>query len=241
MRGETKERKDKLAMQVIEMPPPELESRAMTVVDEANAVVITDQQSLDKAGAFITERIKPLLAEAEEVFGPVISAAHKAHKEALAAMAKVAGPLMRAEGILKTTIGTFIREQEQIRLAEERRLRAEEVQRQLEAREAEIEAAEQSGADPGLVKAICEEAFPTLPIVSVPTIQKPAGIMTRETWGAKVLNIRDLCRAVADGKVPEHFVSANMTALNSRARSDRGLMNIPGVKAFSDMGISARR
>lgn len=227
---------------VIEMPmPPELETRALTVVDEAKAVVITDQESLDRAGAFITERIKPLLAEADEVFGPVIAAAHKAHKEALRAMAKVADPLMRAEGILKTTIGTFIREQEQIRLAEERRLRAEEIQRQLEAREADVEAAELAGANPGLVAAICNEAFPAPAPIALPTIQKPAGISTQERWSAQVFSVKDLCRAIAEGKIPEHFVSPNFTALNSRARADKALMNIPGVRAISEMGISARR
>jgi hypothetical protein len=226
---------------VIEMPAPELESRALTVVDEARAVVIVDQESLNRAGSFITERIKPLLAEADEVFDPVISSAHKAHKEAIAAKLKVAGPLIQAEGILKAHVGTFLRDQERNRQAEERRLREAEEARLLKIREEQIEAAENAGAEAGLVKAICEEPLPEPAPVSVPAYQKPAGITTRETWNAQVTSIKELCRAVAEGKVPETYVSANMTALNARARADKQLMNIPGVCAISDTGISARR
>lgn len=220
---------------------PALENRALSIVNEARALVIVDQDTLNAAGAFVTERIRPLLAEADAVFDPVILSAHRSHKEALNAKAKVSGPLVQAEGILKASIGGFIRQQEQIRQEEERRLRREEELRQEQIREAEIEAAEKAGADAGLVEAICEEPLPPPAPVVVPRFQKPAGISTRETWAAQVTNLKELCRAIAEGDLPEVYVAPNMTALNARARAEKGLMQIPGVRAVSDTGVSARR
>ena len=77
-----------------------------------------DQATLDAAGKMLTEVIKPLRREAGEVFDPIIASAHKAHRDALAGKARVEKPLIEAEGILKTSVGTYLEQQERIRRAE---------------------------------------------------------------------------------------------------------------------------
>lgn len=136
--------------------------------------------------------------------------------------------------------------------AEEERLRRE----REEERERLLEQAEREGApaeeikalaeapleveNAGLADAIASEPLRVEPVRVAPTYQRPAGIVSRETWSAKVWSIRELCKAVGDGRLPESYVSANMTALNARARADRHLLNIPGVRAISDTSVSAR-
>ncbi len=235
---------------VLAMPTPELETRALSVVDEARAIVIVDQESFDAAGRFLTERVKALLAEANETFDPVIASAHKTHQDAIAAKRKVTAPLVLSETIAKDAIRIYRQKQEEIQRAEERRLAAIEEDRLAKIREEEVELLEKQGADPGLIAAVCEEPLAAPAVRVAPTYQMPVGISTRETWSAKLQNFREMCRALATGcscplrvnpAVPEHYASPNMTALNQRARSDKGLMNIPGVQAVPDTGVSARR
>jgi len=123
---------------------------------------------------------------------------------------------------------------------------AEERQREEEQRLAAAVQAEELGASADVVESVMaaplrhvEEAPPVealmrpveAPVVAAPTFQRQTGLGIRETWKAEVKDIKALCRAVADGRVPDTYVTANMTALNSRARSDKQAMQVPGVVA----------
>jgi hypothetical protein len=48
-----------------------------------------------------------------------------------------------------------------------------------------------------------------------------------------VVNIRDLCRAVVEGKASPECVMANMPVLNKMAVALKQTLNIPGVRAVS--------
>lgn len=69
------------------------------------------------------------------------------------------------------------------------------------------------------------------PVVAAPTYDRMKGLNIRENWSARVDSVKELARAVADGRIPETYITPNMTALNARARSDKKLLNIPGVTA----------
>ena len=159
--------------------------------------------------------------------------------------------------------------QEQLRIAreaEERRLLAqaemEAKQREAEAdailqaeHEQEIERALESlPADTPreVIEAICNAPAPEpvhiaidVPILppipkEAPAILLPKGMSRRKTYRAEVVNLTLLCRAIAEGKAPTSYVTANMTALNARARADELSMAVPGVKAVEDTGIGQR-
>jgi len=65
--------------------------------------------------------------------------------------------------------------------------------------------------------------------VEVPPPVRTAG--TRTTWRARVVDLKALCRAVADGKVPEAYVEANLTVLRPLAVAQkRRDIGVPGVE-----------
>jgi hypothetical protein len=267
---------------VLEMPAANqrarLETEALSIPNQARQIAVSNQATLDKAGKMLTEVIKPLRAEAADVFDPIIRQAHEAHKAALAGKARVEKPLIEAEGILKNSIGGYLAEQEHIRRQEEARLRAEQEARQREElRLAEVRRLEEErilneqqerehaeeierklnelppDADVALVASLCEAPAPEpirlateMPVfepvyVAPRAVAAPAGISTSQKWKAEVVSLQQLCRAIADGKVPAHYVEANMTVLNGMARANKQALNIPGVRAVADFSVTARR
>ena len=73
-----------------------------------------------------------------------------------------------------------------------------------------------------------------------PETKKPTGISTRVNWKAELVDIKALCKAVADGTWPVNLVAANMPALNQMARAAKNNLNIPGVRAISEQVVSRR-
>jgi hypothetical protein len=152
----------------------ELEPQALTFSERARALTIIDQATY---GAVIElmRGIKDLRLEAENHHRPVIDAAHKTHKAALAALQRIDDPLKQGEFICKGKIGTWEMEQRRIeeearRKAEEEARRAQEAERQrlalelekarLAAEEAKMAAAmeaEVAGASIDAITAILEQ------------------------------------------------------------------------------------
>ena len=112
----------------------EIETRAVSIVERANAVRVTDGRSYILAG----ETWKHL-REMEKVFlGPLdlmVKVAHNEHKKAVSLRSRIIGPLEDAQRYIKGQMEAWDREQERLRLEEERRL-AEEARRAEEARKA---------------------------------------------------------------------------------------------------------
>ena len=117
----------------------QVETKALSVRDQARAIVVRDQLTHDSA-AELYLGLSALEKEINSVHDPAISAAHAAHKAALAAKAKSADPVAEAKKIIKPKIMAWEQEQERIRQEAERKAReeAERQQRELEriAREA---------------------------------------------------------------------------------------------------------
>ncbi|MBN2118540.1 MAG: hypothetical protein JW730_18345 [Anaerolineales bacterium] len=221
--------------------PERLEQTALSWPDRAKAVSIVDQPSYDMAATLLID-IAALEAEIKEHHAPIKEAAFRAHKVAVAAEKRLLDPLASAKGILKLTISAWEIEQERIRRELERQ--AEEKQRKL-AEEAALQAAieaEQNGASAAEAESILQEqlAAPVPRPVIQPTFQRMSGVSTRQNWHAEVTNLRELARAVGEGRISENYIEPNMTALNSAARAEKGTLRIPGVRAVLDTGISVR-
>jgi hypothetical protein len=176
-------------------PAEVLTSKALSIPEEAALLRISDQASMDAVNAFIGERIDPLLKEADEVFDPIITAAHQAHKTALAGKAKVSAPLNAARALLKTMAGNFIHDQnaaveserrcqqaiadekarqERIAADNERRRRQEIADREAaERREREVEEAEAQGAPVEIVQAIIDAPLESEPVYVPPPPPAP--------------------------------------------------------------------
>jgi hypothetical protein len=232
---------------ILTAPPPlepgqQLETKALSLFDQANAMKISDQPSYDQAVEFL-KGVKALRNEAEIHHRPVIDAAHKAHKAACEALKRIDAPLEQAERTVKQSISTWSTEQERRRRAEEDRLRLE-AQRQAEAEaELQIEQAEAEGATEAEVLAMIEQAAmapaPPPPTVA-PSYKAAAGVAVRKTWVAEVTSVRSLILFIAQKSEYEYLLKVDEGKLNQLARMQGAALRIPGVRVVEKQTVAAR-
>lgn len=226
-----------MAAELVEV---ELEQQALTWPDRAKAIAIKDQATHDMATGLlinITDLEREIIAHHK----PIKDSAYAAHKTAVAAEKRLLDPLKEAKQILSLGITTW--ETEQKRIQAENQRKAEEEARRIE-EEARLQLAlqaEEMGASEETTKEILETPIPVERPVVPQTFQRTAGVSTRQTWKAEVTDLKALCRAVADGKASIEFIQPNMPALNGLARALKSTMQIPGVRAVPETGVSVRR
>lgn len=136
--------------------------KASQALEVARGLTITTQDGYVSA-LEMKKGLKAISAEIDATFDPVIESAHKAHKDALAAKKKHAGPVDEAMEILTTKTTDWDAAQERIRRAEETRLREiarrqEEERRLAEAQAREEESRRLRAEQERLAKLAAEEA-----------------------------------------------------------------------------------
>jgi hypothetical protein len=233
-------------MSVVAVTPNEdpLKQEALTVIERAKIVKISDQSTYTDASILLLDVIMPLRRKWKNFWygsddGPV-PLAYKAYKSVLGKFNEADKPLEDAERTVKSAIAVWDAEQEHKR---------QELQRtaELAARKAEEEArknaaavAEDSGASEEEVAAIVEAPILAVAQPVAPTYQRTSGISRRSNWKAKVTDLHALVKAAAKDKSLLAYLEPNETALNNRAKADRQTLNIPGVVAYDDGVVSAR-
>ena len=217
--------------QTIEVTVPKPE-QAITWLDRARAAQITNQIQAREAGELL-HGIADLRKLAEEHHRPIISSAHKTHKTACDALKRVDEPLAQAEGVIRQKLSAYALEE--TRKAEEERRRIEEEARRQQEEEAEsaIAEAEAQGASAEEVAALVAQAD-SAPVMAVPVPAAPvrlaAGVSATERWACQVVDVRALCKGIADGLVSVEMVIPNQSALNKMAAAMKGTFNIPGSR-----------
>jgi len=121
----------------------EVETKALTIVDQAKAVTVTDSKTYTAAG-MLWKSIGDMIKEVKDTFDPICEKAFAAHKEATGKRAKYLDPLTVAQKSVKQIMSAYDAEQERIRKAEEERLAAiarkeEEERRRIEQERLEAE------------------------------------------------------------------------------------------------------
>lgn len=211
-------------------PIAELDQKALTLPEKAKAIKVIDQQTYDVA----VEELKGIVALRKEIVehhAPLKAKAHEAHKAICDAEKKLLQPVDLAERTIKSAIGTYESEQRRIEEERQRKIREELERQAAEQIESAAVEAESQGASVEEVAAIIEQPLIVPRVAPAPTFQRAAGVSTSQTFAAEVFDIKALCKAIGEGKVPANYVSPNMTALNQRARADRQALSIPGVRA----------
>lgn len=205
----------------------EVEERALAVVDEANGLVVASNETYEKAGAFLTG-IKAIRKEIGEVFDPIISKAHLAHKEAVGQKKKAEAPLLKAEGIVKPRIAEYAKEQERVRQEEQARLLREAEKKAEEERLAKAEEAEKAGEKEEAEAILNEPDFVPPPVVAK-TIPKLEGVSFRKNWKYQIVN---------DALVPRDFLTVDTIKLGQYARSFKDKAKVAGVTFYPDDGVA---
>jgi chromosome segregation ATPase len=220
----------------------QLQRQTRTAAEIAQNFQITTQEVADQAAEHL-KGVIDLIDKAEEHHRPTIQSAHETHKRALAALNSIKTPLETAAKILRAKLGEWVTKQQREREAERQRFEAE--QRRIQKEEAErlaLEAEAQGASDTEIEAVMDQVMMAPAPIVpQAPRAPIVSGFTPRETWSAKVVDLKELCKAIGEGKVSYMLVEPNMTALNQMARAQKQTFNVPGCKAEKNTGIAKGR
>lgn len=181
--------------------------------------------------------IKSYCGRVEAFFQPHKQRAREAWQALVDDEKKVLKPAYDAETGIKRELTTFHTAQEELRLAEERRLqeearKREEARRLDEAAALEREAERTGDADlREQAQQILDEPVETPSVQVGSYVPKVGGLSFRESYSAKVLDVKKLIKWVAKNIQFANLLSPNQTALNQMAKAQRENLKIDGVQA----------
>jgi len=226
------------------MKTEDVKQQALSLVEEAKGYLVRNDEEFTVAGALLRERIKPLLAEADRVFDPVIASAHSAHKAALAAKKEATDPINQADKIVRAAMNAYSAEQLRLKREEEERIRREEQEKRAAALRAEEERrlalameAEEAGKDE-VAEAILSAPparieipeAPSLPSIAMP---KAVGVGVREVWRWEVVD---------KGAIKLDFLTPNESAIGALVRSqkDAAAAMVGGIRVWCETSTVVR-
>ena len=219
-----------------------VQAEVAPVIRAADALVVRDVDG-HREGLELLARVMGAETRVKAFFKDSIEAAMETKRKAeagrqaiVALQDSVLGPVLVARKTISDKCATFEAEERRVAALNQARINAEALAKQDEERQFEAAMAEtDEAAEDALTEPL---APPVVPIVR-PEVAKVAGISTRETWAAEVV---DKAAFLAWAAKPENnfYAEANVVALNSRARAERGELKIPGVKPVSTL-THARR
>ena len=217
-------------------PQQKLTKESTALVTQAKAMVIKTADDCTRADE-IRKQIKGVRARVKEFLGPIVEAAHKAHKLAKERFNQLDEPLVEVDRILGDRIGSWVREQR--RIEEEARIKA-----QLEAQKAAIEAAQELRVEQANNLAAAGEVEEAAELIEAPievapvkvvvesAVPKIDGRTIRDKYRAEVYDLKKLVDAVAAGVVPLPAVMGSEKFLNAQAKlfKNTEAMGYPGVR-----------
>lgn len=212
------------------------DEESISLMSRATEFVIADDGQYQASGGLLRE-IKTQQKATETARTDITGPMDEVKKKIMALFRVPSDRLKAAEATLKAAIVAF-NQAEHKRLAAEQaerdRLAAVE-QKRLEKR---AETAAEKGDD---AKAeVLEQAATQVAAPPPPPPTKAAGVHTVTTWSAELTDKMELIKAAAANPTLAPFLEADMTKLNAQARSLKGEMDIPGVRAVPTTGVSAR-
>ena len=208
----------------------EVEQKALTIPEQAKGLTVSSNEQYEQ-GEGLLATCKQLETEIHAAFDPIVEKANLAHKEAVAQRTKYLTPIEEGRKILKQKMIAYQSDQEIKRFKEQQRLEAEARKRADDEALASAVQAEAEG-DKETADAILSEPVQVAPVVAQRTAPAASRLSAgRSVWSAEVVNLMMLVKSIAAGTQPITLIQANETALNGMARSLKGSMAIPGVKA----------
>lgn len=206
----------------------ELETKAVTILDEAKSTEITTQEQYDKSAEFL-KSVKQLQKKIKEHYADPIKKAYEAHKAIKAAEQELLKPLDEAETIIKKKCGSFNRQQEEIRAEKERQLREE------AKKKAEEEAAKKNAENAFMAEILDQPVAEIVPVI-VPevVIEKPknvSGTYYVESWKFKIID---------ENLIPREYLMIDESKIGKVVKAMKSLTNIPGIETYSENEMRTR-
>lgn len=208
----------------------DITNEALTWPERARALAITTPESYQSAADYL-KAIEALRKKVNEVFGPIVKAAHAAHVEAKRQQNLADGPLFEAKTILSIAMGNYQVAQEAIE-REKAEARAAEARKQEEERRINAAVEAEQAGDKATAEAILSEPVLNVPVaVPEPATPKVEGVSIRENWKFEVVNPL---------LVPREYLMPNETLIGATVRARKGQIEIPGVRIYAERKASAR-
>lgn len=205
------------------------------IVADAKAMRIVTAQDYEQAGAAL-RRIKEQANKVKDFWAEPKKAAQSAHKAICNKEKQMLSMFTEAETIIKGTMKVYLDAVEKARREQEeevRRRQQEEAMRLVdEAAKAEAAGDEQTAA----INMAMAEMVSDMGAVANVEAPKAAGISTRKTWKAKIVDEK----AVPAYAMGMEIRKIDMSALNNIARMSKGTAEIPGVEFVEELSVSAR-
>jgi len=166
---------------------------ALTLPAQARSFTVATGEQYQRAADFLLVN-KAMKKKIEEHHNPIIEAANKTHKLAVAAKKKFTDPIDEAERIIKPKMAAYVDAQEAKRRKEQERLELEARAKAEKEAMKRAKAAEKAG-DAELAAQILDEAVSAPPVVTVEsTVPQVKGISTAKIWTYRIDNIEKMSR-----------------------------------------------
>lgn len=216
-----------------------------SVVSQAQSLTVVTGEDYELACVFL-QGIAGKKKQVKDVFDPIVTKAHEAHKEALAQMKKFMSPLEMAEAEVKRKVLAFQQEQERLRREEERR-QAEALRQEAERKAIEEAAQLEAQGEKELAEIVLQEAAAApAPVAVVPSfVPKATGISARDVWkwrvkGDELQALKALVIAAAKDDRLLAYLCFNEKVLTATAKAQKSLMKVPGIETFKDATVAVR-
>lgn len=205
-----------------------LEERVQAVERYAKSVTVANDDDFDLAALVLTN-LKRWEKEAKEFMGPVVKAAHDAHKEAKAKENALVMPLRNALIMIGEVMGKYQEACERERVAQQAAMQAaeqEELDTETLDRATQLE--EQGlKAEAKAVLAAAPKAQVKLPSYAA----KAKGTQTRRTWKFEIVDA---------SLIPREYLVPDEKKIGAVVRALKDSACIYGVRVYSETAVSAR-
>lgn len=203
-------------------------------VQAERAEITTVEES--GTGADFLKIVKGLVKRADDYRKGLVEPYNRRIKVINTEIKKVTGPLTEATDIVNKKVLDFALAEQKRRAAEQKRIDDEAAQAALDAAEELERSGSPDVADQVLELAADSEAEP----VQAPTARgglTGAASSVRMTWVGEVKNVRHVCKAIAEGLLPEALIhTLSQTELNKLAR-EHGANAKEGDTEIAQYGI----
>lgn len=208
------------------------------IVEAAKTATVTDVASKETAVGY-GRLLQASTKELEELYKATKQSIDAIKKPVLDAEKQDLAAINAAKDALSSKIQVFNREQDRIHQEALRKAQEEARKAEEERKLAEAIALEALGEKEEAEQVLNEDTMP-IPVIVQKPVAKVSGEVAKETYTAEVTNLKELVKAVAEGKAPLLAVKADEVWLNGQARSYREGLAIPGVVAKKKSGLHFR-
>lgn len=220
--------------------PKEARTHVQTITVEAQRVlVIESEQQANALGDYLSSKVQPAIKRVKDLFTEPKRKADEAKAALLRAERELLEPLEKIKADAKVALARWADTMKRLAKQREQQL-IEQAQRvAAELRENEAKQLEAEG-EHELAQEVREEAPVVVPAVSTTAAPRIRGARVAERWVCELTDIKQLCRAIADGTVPETAVSFNQGFANRHAQDTKGKVVWPGTTVHSTTSVGLR-